>query len=71
MRIIRARADDWVPSNPRIRLGNWIGAFVIVAVIYVAVAASGARSGPAVRCGGHPGPWQSPCPTRGCGPHDD
>ena len=40
MRIVRARADDWVPSNPRIRVGNWIGAFVIVAVIYVAMAAT-------------------------------
>ena len=40
MRIIRARADDWVPNNPHIRVGSWIGAFVVVAVIYVAVAAT-------------------------------
>jgi len=40
MSIIRARAGDWVPNNPRIRVGGWIGAFVIVAVIYVALAAT-------------------------------
>jgi len=39
MRIVRARADDWAPNDPRIRIGSWIGAFAIVAVIYVAVAA--------------------------------
>jgi hypothetical protein len=40
MSIIRARADDWAPNNPRIRVGRWIGAFVIVAVVYVALAAA-------------------------------
>ena len=39
MRIVRARADDWVPRNPQIRIGGWIGGFIAAAVIYVAVAA--------------------------------
>jgi hypothetical protein len=37
--MIRARRDDWVPNNPQIRAGGWIGAFVAVAVVYFAVAA--------------------------------
>ena len=39
MSIIRARRDDWIPNNPQIRVGSWIGAFVVVVVIYIAVAA--------------------------------
>jgi hypothetical protein len=39
MRIIRARRDDWIPENPDIRVGAWIGGIVAVAVLYVAVAA--------------------------------
>jgi hypothetical protein len=39
MSIIRARRDDWIPENPRIQVGAWIGAFVAVAVIYIAAAA--------------------------------
>jgi hypothetical protein len=39
MSIIRARRDDWIPDNPRISVGGWIGAFVVVVVIYVAAAA--------------------------------
>jgi len=39
MRIIRACAQDWRPNNPRIHVGGWIGAFLAVAVIYVAIAA--------------------------------
>ena len=39
MRIIRARREDWVPNNPRIRTGSWIGGFIAVAAIYLAVAA--------------------------------
>jgi succinate-acetate transporter protein len=39
MRIIRARRDDWVPNNPRIHVGGWIGAFFVVAAIYIAIAA--------------------------------
>ena len=39
MRIIRARRDDWIPNDPRIRVGGWIGAFVAMGVIYVAAAA--------------------------------
>jgi len=39
MSIIRARRDDWIPENPRISVGGWIGAFVVVVVIYVAAAA--------------------------------
>jgi len=39
MRIVRARAEDWVPNNPRIHVGSWIGAFIVVAVIYIAAAA--------------------------------
>ena len=39
MSIIRARAVDWVPNNPRIHVAGWIGAFVAVAAIYIAVAA--------------------------------
>ena len=39
MRIIHARRDDWIPRNPRIGVGSWIAAFVIVPVIYVAIAA--------------------------------
>jgi hypothetical protein len=39
MSIIHARRDDWIPNNPRIRIGGWIGAFVAVAVLYIAVAA--------------------------------
>jgi len=38
MSIIRARRDDWVPNNPRIRVGTWIGGILVVAAIYVAVA---------------------------------
>lgn len=40
MSIIRARSDDWVPANPRIRVGGWIGAFIVATVIYLAVAAA-------------------------------
>ena len=40
MRLIHARREDWVPHNPAIRPGSWIGGFVAVAVIYVAVAAA-------------------------------
>lgn len=39
MRIIHARRDDWVPANPRIHVGGWIGAFFAVAAIYIATAA--------------------------------
>ena len=39
MSIIHARRDDWIPQNPRIRVGRWIGAFVVMAVVYIAVAA--------------------------------
>ena len=39
MSIIHARRDDWIPRNPRIRVGSWIGGFVVVAAIYIAVAA--------------------------------
>ena len=39
MSIIRARIEDWVPNNPRIHIGGWIGAFIAVAAIYIAVAA--------------------------------
>ena len=39
MRIIHARADDWVPNNPRIRVGSWVGGFIAVAIIYIAMAA--------------------------------
>jgi succinate-acetate transporter protein len=39
MSIIHARRDDWIPHNPRISVGGWIGAIVAVAVIYVAAAA--------------------------------
>lgn len=39
MQNIRARSDDWIPNNPRIRVGTWIAALVIVPAIYIAVAA--------------------------------
>jgi succinate-acetate transporter protein len=39
MSIIHARRDDWIPENPRIRVGGWIGAFVMMAAVYIAVAA--------------------------------
>lgn len=39
MSIIHARRDDWIPNNPQIRVGGWIGGFVAAVVIYVAVAA--------------------------------
>jgi len=39
MSIIHARRDDWIPNNPRISVGGWIGAIVAVAVLYVAAAA--------------------------------
>ena len=39
MRIIHARRDDWVPNNPRIRVGSWIAGFIVVAAIYIATAA--------------------------------
>ena len=39
MSIIRAHRDDWIPQNPRIRVGSWIAGFVVVAAIYIAVAA--------------------------------
>jgi hypothetical protein len=39
MSIIRARRDDWIPENPRIRVSLWIGAVLAAAVLYVAVAA--------------------------------
>jgi hypothetical protein len=39
MSIIHARRDDWIPHNPQIRVRNWIGAFVLMAAIYIAVAA--------------------------------
>jgi hypothetical protein len=38
MSIIHARRDDWIPANPRIRVGGWIGAFVAMGIVYVAVA---------------------------------
>jgi len=38
MSIIRARRDDWIPNNPQIRVGGWIGAFVAMAVVYLAAA---------------------------------
>jgi hypothetical protein len=40
MRIIRARREDWIPNNPRIRPGSWIGGFIVVAAIYLAAAAA-------------------------------
>ena len=39
MSIIHARRDDWIPNDPRIHVAGWIGAIVVVAVLYVAVAA--------------------------------
>ena len=39
MSIIHARRDDWIPNDPRISVGGWIGAVVVVAILYVAVAA--------------------------------
>jgi len=35
MSIIKARAEDWRPDRPSIRLGRWIGLFVGVAILYV------------------------------------
>jgi len=39
MTIIRARRDDWVPANPRIHAGGWIGAILLTAAVYIAIAA--------------------------------
>ena len=39
MQLIRARSADWRPNNPRISVGGWIGAFVMMAVLYVVAAA--------------------------------
>jgi hypothetical protein len=39
MSIIHARRDDWIPHNPRIRVGSWIGAIIAVGVIYIVAAA--------------------------------
>jgi hypothetical protein len=39
MAVIHARTDDWRPANPRISVGGWIGAFVIVGALYIAAAA--------------------------------
>ena len=39
MRIIRARREDWVPNNPGIHVGSWIGGFIAVAIVYIATAA--------------------------------
>ena len=40
MQLIRARADDWRPDNPHISVGGWIGAFVVVAALYIVAAAA-------------------------------
>ena len=39
MSIVRARSEDWVPNNPGIHVAGWIGAFIAVGAIYIAVAA--------------------------------
>ncbi len=39
MTIIHARREDWVPNNPRVHVAGWVGAFIVVAVIYIATAA--------------------------------
>jgi succinate-acetate transporter protein len=39
MSIVRARREDWVPNNPRIHVAGWIGGFIAVAAVYIAVAA--------------------------------
>jgi len=39
MGIIRARAEDCVPNNPRIHVGGWVGALIGAAAIYIVVAA--------------------------------
>jgi hypothetical protein len=40
MSIIHARRDDWRPNNPQLSVGGWIGAFIVVAVLYVVAAAA-------------------------------
>jgi hypothetical protein len=40
MQLIRARADDWRPNNPRISVGGWIVAIIVVAALYVLAAAA-------------------------------
>jgi hypothetical protein len=40
MRIIGARASDWRPGRPDVKLSQWIGGFVVAAVFYVAIAAA-------------------------------
>ena len=40
MQLIRARADDWRPNNPRVSVGGWIGAIVVVAALYILAAAA-------------------------------
>ncbi len=40
MSVIHARASDWRPNNPHISVGGWIGAIVVVAAVYVLVAAA-------------------------------
>ncbi len=38
MRIIHARRDDWVPSNPRIHPASWLAAFALAVAMYVVTA---------------------------------
>jgi hypothetical protein len=39
MRFIGARASDWHPDRPDVKLGAWLGAFLGVLVIYFVAAA--------------------------------
>lgn len=40
MQLIRARASDWRPDRPSVRLGVWIASFVGAAVLYVLIVGS-------------------------------
>jgi len=35
MSFIKARASDWHPDRPSVRLGRWVGSFIAMAVLYV------------------------------------
>jgi hypothetical protein len=35
MRFIGARASDWRPGNPNIRLGPWLGLFAGAVIVYL------------------------------------
>jgi hypothetical protein len=39
MRLIGARASDWHPDRPDVKLGSWLGAFLGVVVLYIAAIA--------------------------------